>query len=424
MRFLKTLTLNRRGLYDGRVALTTLDDLSLVESRSMVLPNSNSAISGAVAGQLRYNTTSNEVEVYQGSSLQWRAIRYKEPGLITAQNLGAGNATEVYFGPLTPAYPTVAAHNVTWDDAQKAKNIFVIVENVLQVPITNYTVVGNPTLGAETYTPTISFAAVSGSTTLYFNSAVQATGISGTGVTVTITFVPKTQTPFAIGASIVVTGFGVSGYNGTYTVTGSTSSSVSYSNVTTTATTVYGTVTSNSATVYPSANFLGSTVSGVAQIASSTTLSTVAITGAGGTFSCASTTLVVGQKVTITGTYGGTGSILGYTSGNNYYIIATNGSTTFTLSSSFNGTAITTTAGTPTGLTYTLPTNVTAVTTDPDTDALVSVTISKATITSTIAVNTAITITEGGYAGSGYYVKFSSPPPLGKIVTALIGFDQ
>ena len=64
-------------------------------------------------------------------------------------------------------------------------------------------------------------------------------------------------------------------------------------------------------------------------------------------------TLTVYQQLTISGTFGGTGSITGYTDPTTYFIIATNGSTTFTLSAAYGGTAITTTAGTPTGLTYT-----------------------------------------------------------------------
>lgn len=83
-----------------------------------------------------------------------------------------------------------------------------------------------------------------------------------------------------------------------------------------------------------------------------TSLSSVAITGSAGQFSCSATNLVVDQPVTITGTFGGTGSISGYVSGTTYYIIATNNTTTFTLSATKGGSAITTTAGTPTGLTY------------------------------------------------------------------------
>ena len=93
---------------------------------------------------------------------------------------------------------------------------------------------------------------------------------------------------------------------------------------------------------------------------SSATLSGVVITGTVGQFSCtaSSVTLAIGQSLTLSGTYGGTGSITGYTNPTTYYIIATNGSTTFTLSTTAGGSGVATTAGTPTGLTYTLSTTI------------------------------------------------------------------
>lgn len=92
----------------------------------------------------------------------------------------------------------------------------------------------------------------------------------------------------------------------------------------------------------------------------SAAVSGVAITGIAGQFSCtaSSVALAVGQSLTISGTYGGTGSITGYTNPTTYYIVATNGSTTFTLSTTAGGSGVTTTAGTPTGLTYTLSTTI------------------------------------------------------------------
>ena len=82
-------------------------------------------------------------------------------------------------------------------------------------------------------------------------------------------------------------------------------------------------------------------------------LTTVVITGTAGQFSCAAATLAVGQTVTISGTFGGTGSITGYVNPTTYYITVTNGTTTFTLSTTPGGAGVTTTTGTPTGLTYT-----------------------------------------------------------------------
>ncbi len=88
-----------------------------------------------------------------------------------------------------------------------------------------------------------------------------------------------------------------------------------------------------------------------------TNLSTVSITGTAGQFQCATGIISgssVGQAVKVTGTISGSATISGYASGNIYYIIGTPTDTTFTLSSTFGGSAITTTAGTTTGLTFTL----------------------------------------------------------------------
>lgn len=81
-------------------------------------------------------------------------------------------------------------------------------------------------------------------------------------------------------------------------------------------------------------------------------LTSVVILGTAGTFSCASTQLALNDRITISGVFGGTGSITNYTSPKTYYVSATNGSTTFTLSNSIGGASIVTTAGTPTGLTF------------------------------------------------------------------------
>ena len=135
--------------------------------------------------------------------------------------------------------------------------------------------------------------------------------------------------------------------------------------------------------------FVGQSVT-VSGVQGSQALASVAITGTGGTFSCTATTgLYVDQPVYVTGTQAGTalaavavtgtggqcsctavnglfigqavvvsgtlsGSATGIVSGFTYYIIATDGTSTFTLSATPGGTALTTTAGTTTGLTFTV----------------------------------------------------------------------
>ena len=106
----------------------------------------------------------------------------------------------------------------------------------------------------------------------------------------------------------------------------------------------------------------GQSISGTGIPANTTVVSTnlrvpvlnaVAVTGTAGQCSCTATTgLYVGQTVAVSGTL--TGTATGITSGVTYFIIATNFSTTFTLSASSGGGAITTTAGTTTGLVFTM----------------------------------------------------------------------
>ena len=342
MRFLKRQTINRRQLKDT----TVYSDVEAANvyinprnSGSMVLPSgTNGQIpANPVNGMMRYNVDINEVQVYQSGT--WRSLRFKEPSLITQQNLGAGNGSEVYFGPISPspgAYTTTAS-GMTWNVAQMAKNMLVVVENVLQLSGTNYTVEQNPTIGAETYSPVTSVGLASGATVLYFNTALVATNASGAAGTVTLTFSTRAFAPFSVGSSIVVTGFTPTGYNGTFTVTACTTSSVSYTNATTATMIDAGQIASADA-VYPSANFTGSIITGSASLQASTAI--------------------------------------------------------------------------------------TSFTTDPDTDALVSATFLGKPTTNTISANVTLTITESSGAGSGYYLKFSSPVPYGKVVTALIGFDQ
>jgi hypothetical protein len=72
-------------------------------------------------------------------------------------------------------------------------------------------------------------------------SAIAVTGASGNGTTATLTFTGPFS--FVLGRGITVSGVNPSGYNGTYTITATTSTSVSYANATTTAYVSGGTIT-------------------------------------------------------------------------------------------------------------------------------------------------------------------------------------
>lgn len=169
--------------------------------------------------------------------------------------------------------------------------------------------------------------------------------------------------------------------NGTATSTGGSGNNVAVTS-TSAVTATYGSAISASRQDFliPDSTATGSgiAVSDVLSIVGTgTTLSGVTITGTAGQFSCTATTLYTGEKITITGTYGGSGSISGYSTGTQYFIVATNGSTTFTLSTTFGGAGVTTTAGTPTGLTYALQTFISG------SQTITSITPSYVTISST-----------------------------------------
>ncbi len=78
--------------------------------------------------------------------------------------------------------------------------------------------------------------------------ALASTATAGAAGTATITFAAQTVAPFIVGQTIVVAGITPTGYNGTYTVTACTTTTVQYANATTGAQTGAGTVTATSLT--------------------------------------------------------------------------------------------------------------------------------------------------------------------------------
>jgi hypothetical protein len=257
MRYLRKQVLNRRAPWDQRLSVDINNAVVMSTTNNLTLPTGTTAQRPVIPtnGMIRYNTTNDEIEVYQATA--WRSLRFKESTQITQQNLGAGDSSNVYFGPLNPAPPTLVQSGTTWG----AQNILVIIESVIQISNTNYTIVQNPTIPSEVYNGTLSSPASSGTTIISFNSHVIGNSVSGNGTTATIVFDTLSDVPFAVGSLIIVSGFRPTGYNGTYTVTASTSGSVSYANVTTSTMTDAGDVVSTTA-IYPSVNIENAVVTG------------------------------------------------------------------------------------------------------------------------------------------------------------------
>jgi hypothetical protein len=201
--------------------------------------------------------------------------------------------------------------------------------------------------------------------------------VNGNGLSATVTFSSvQASAPFATGQAITITGNANSNFNGTFRVTACSTSICTFDSATSATgaggtvvsagsfITANGTGTGGTGTYFvspaPTATVAGGTLfAGQHYTLSQPVLSNVNIIGTGGQFSCDATSLAVGMTVTISGTLGGTGAITGYANPTTYFIIATNGRTTFTLSTTSNvnpsvTTGVATTIGAPTGLTYTL----------------------------------------------------------------------
>lgn len=141
MRYIKRQTTNTRGLIGRGVHVQATDKEILLDSENVVLVPKGDTVrrpSFPKNGHLRYNTDVNEFEVYQDDA--WRQLRFKEPNRdpgIVWQNLGNGDANETDFGPLDsqdPDYP----------HPTDPRQILVLVENVIQIPETNYELIQNP----------------------------------------------------------------------------------------------------------------------------------------------------------------------------------------------------------------------------------------------------------------------------------------
>ena len=141
MRLLKAQNTNLRNIYgkgvkydvDAQVVIDSARAVKVPAGSENEKPGASGIDTAPAEGHLRFNTDSNEFELYQNSA--WRKMRFKEPNQnpgITQQNLGNGDADETVFGPLDSGDPDFPVPDA-------AQNVLVFVENVFQISGTNYT---------------------------------------------------------------------------------------------------------------------------------------------------------------------------------------------------------------------------------------------------------------------------------------------
>jgi len=133
MKFIKRLPLDGNNVTSNRFAVEANDTIVTTSKKSIQLPSGATADRPSpVNGQVRYNTTLNDSEIYNiaGTGTGWEKVRTNRQQTITPQNLGVGNYLNTLFGPLTYDVATT-----------KPENVFVFVDNVYQIPTTNYTLI-------------------------------------------------------------------------------------------------------------------------------------------------------------------------------------------------------------------------------------------------------------------------------------------
>lgn len=203
MRYLRQQNINRRAPYDQRLYVDMTNSVVMTTTNNMLMPKGTTAERpvSPVNGMIRYNTTLNEVEIYQATT--WRSLRFKESVGIVQQSLGVGNAVETVFGALNPAPPAYIQSGDTWG----GQNLIVVVENVIQLHVTNYTILQNPARATGTI--------------LSFTSGTNKITSSNTSV---INF---STLKFQPGQSITVSGSSFN--NGIFTISNVTASEITVS---------------------------------------------------------------------------------------------------------------------------------------------------------------------------------------------------
>ena len=393
MRFLRNLNLNPKRPRDQRLNLTQGDELQINTTRSLLLPSGPQANRNLspVAGMMRLNTDTGQVEVYQGSA--WRSLRFKESTAITQQSLGLGNAINTLFGPLNPAPPSLSQSGATWG----GQNLLVLVENVFQLYNSNYLIAQNPVVETS-----VGALANSGSTSLTLSS-VQDINVGDT----LSTAAPTTTTSTTVNSTAINATYVSGGVTSTTMVVSSPNPSASYL--------VPGQKIINT-TGFNSGQYIVS-VSGSGPY--TIVLNATADSQPNGTisFDVAGASPSVGNRLLVASTSGITAGM--YVNGIGFdsfqTVVSASGNIVVLSSppdSSPSGTLLFTSSAGST--VFAAGTTVTSV----DTYTGI-ITISQAT-TGSIAAGRAIQSTRP----TGYYLRFTSPVPATKPVTVLIGFDQ
>jgi hypothetical protein len=164
MKFLKQKNISKYSITDqtlftnhyGRAVMGLSGGLRLPQGTTAQRPQTSGVrypgdASEFADGTIRYNLDTNSLEALIAGV--WEVVRAPGATTITKQTLGPGDGSAVTFGPLTL---TPSSEN----------NIIVLVENVMQIGTTNYTLTSS-----NTYITFTSPVPVGKSVTIFFGFA-------------------------------------------------------------------------------------------------------------------------------------------------------------------------------------------------------------------------------------------------------------
>jgi hypothetical protein len=263
-----------------------------------------------------------------------------------AQQVVVGTTVASPLGSIAQVLPTASGLVGSSKDAGRIGTLMTLITNYVSNGLTS----GAPTITVTTISGTNTFT--SGTHGLVAGDIViPQTTTNG----LTSTVIGSGQIYYVLSSGLTTTQFQLStSYNGSVqTFTNGTVLSIALQTINMP---YLGWTSTSSQTAFStvSASLIGTTTT--------TTLAAVTVTGTSGTFSCTSLssagiTIGYGNTITVSGSLTGTGNLVGYSNPTTYYVVGTNGSSTFTLSATSGGSAITTVTGSLTGLTFTLTTS-------------------------------------------------------------------
>ncbi len=165
MKFLKQKNISKWSISDntfitnhyGRAVMDLSGGLRLPKGTTVQRPQlSGVRTPNGANGYIRYNTSTNSIEAYIDGV--WEIVRAPGATAITKQTLGPGDGVATTFGPLTL--------NPSQDDG-----IIVLVENVMQISVTNYNLLYNYLGSGNTHIQFTSAVPLDKSITIYFGYA-------------------------------------------------------------------------------------------------------------------------------------------------------------------------------------------------------------------------------------------------------------